>query len=124
MSCSDALYRINLSLRRPEPTPIISDVLFLLKTRSEPSDAWILESLCVDHKFGIIMNFVQAITSISLLVHFTGAFAPLAYNNVRTKQTLVRVQDYEQDFFEAEEAAMFDAFDLSDSGMEAAVMER
>ncbi len=83
-----------------------------------------MHMLYVDHKIGIIMIFVQAITSLSLLLHCAGAFAPSAYNTVRTKQTLVRVQDYEQEFFEAEEAAMFDAFDVSDSGMEAAVMER
>ena len=40
------------------------------------------------------------------------------------KTSFTKLRQSEEDLFEAEEAAAFDAHDLSDSGVEAAVMER
>lgn len=40
------------------------------------------------------------------------------------KTSFTKLRQSEEDLFEAEEAAAFDAHDISDSGVEAAVMER
>ncbi len=80
------------------------------------------------------MKFELLISLLTACVSFIGAFTPLrshgfkdtvltsaSYRNT-ARTILLRMSD--EDIFDAEETAVFDAHDVSDPGVEAAVMER
>ncbi len=65
-----------------------------------------------------------ALKTFTLVSITTAAFSFTTHFMPRKSSSLSRIKQTDEDLFEAEEAAAFDAHDISDSGVEAAVMER